>query len=733
MPFLNWCKNKRYMCVALTLLLFIGITSVIVLNEYSNEKPEYMGETCSTDACHQTAENLFRSMDFSVDPCSDFYQFTCGNWNKKHHRPNYMELFNGLFEGQFNVFKQLQDVIEANETANDPESVKQSRIFYRTCMNTEQMDALGLKPALQYLRSFHLPNYPSVTLEMFQSNASNANFDWIESVAEIKKVTGVDIIIGFSFLPDFKNHSISKILFSMPSQKSIFEVEKNIEMIRKIEKFADFMKNVVIEFAVASNQRIPKMILDDVKIFKIFQMEATFSKFQLEAKSMSYFENINFSSSEFKTEIDQMVNQYLKTMFRNIDPNFNASDYKILKFTHYLHNVMKYISTLSKVDMENYIWWKAVEQMIPLTTTKIKKMHDEIMKIFTENEAKPKWFICSLLTNKLFGMALSHYLVKPTFINSTEYNTTLEMVSNIRSTFHNSVNDIDWIYNDTKQIIFEKMDAIESFLAFPEWIFDREKLDEYYGELNCSSTNHLENVFEIHAMMMENELKALKTPELRKDFDYDINPTTVNAAYNPFNNRITIPWAMLQYPLHNLGLEVLNYGALGSTVGHEWIHGFDNNGRYFDKDGNFDSWWPTDVSDEYTKRAKCFIDQYSSFYMPEIEGYVDGELSLNENIADNSGLRIAYYAYKMYVKRNGKEKHLPKFQRFTDNQLFFISFGNRWCDAPTPRGLSINQNDEHCPNKFRVEGVLSNSVEFRNAFKCSKHSRMVSKSPCRVW
>lgn len=247
---------------------------------------------------------------------------------------------------------------------------------------------------------------------------------------------------------------------------------------------------------------------------------------EAESKALSHYENIQFAANEFKNETDQILIQYLKTTFANVDPNFDISDYEIFKFNHYLHNVMKYVSTLSKVDLENYIWWKVVIQLLPHISSKAQRM--------------PQWLTCSMLVHNFFGTSLSQYIVNRTFINSAEFNATLEMLSNIRTAFRDSVNEIDWIdNNDTKPFILEKSDAIESFLGFPDWIFNEEIFDELYSGVNCSATNHLENILQIQAWFFEKSLILLKTPEILEKIDYDLEPTTVNAAYNPFQNRIS--------------------------------------------------------------------------------------------------------------------------------------------------------------------------------------------------
>ncbi|TMW40198.1 hypothetical protein DOY81_014722, partial [Sarcophaga bullata] len=178
----------------------------------------------------------------------------------------------------------------------------------------------------------------------------------------------------------------------------------------------------------------------------------------------------------------------------------------------------------------------------------------------------------------------------------------------------------------------------------------------------------------------------------------------------------------------------LNYGSIGTILGHELTHGFDDSGRMFDKNGNLVQWWSNDTISEYINRTECFIDQYSHYYLPDIEEYIDGELTLGENIADNGGMREAFHAYRLYVREYGREKmKLPGLEHFTHEQLFFISFGNLWCESYTPAASRYALEDSHCPGKIRLRGVLTNSHEFANTFKCPRGSGMNPDEPkCRI-
>ncbi|KAK9870256.1 hypothetical protein WA026_006342 [Henosepilachna vigintioctopunctata] len=228
--------------------------------------------------------------------------------------------------------------------------------------------------------------------------------------------------------------------------------------------------------------------------------------------------------------------------------------------------------------------------------------------------------------------------------------------------------------------------------------------------------------------------KILSKLRINNTREFPINPTEVN-AYNSFSdNSIIVPLAFLTYPMYHLGLEVLNYGSIGSVLGHELTHGFDNNGRKRDKYGNYKQWWSNDTIQTFERKAECFVEQYDNITIEGVEGKVNGKKTLGENIADNGGLSHSFVAYKNFKKRVGSEPMLPGFEDFTLDQLFFIAFGSIWCETSIASDIADQlENDVHCPNSVRVNTAVSNSRDFARAFHCKAGARMNPAKKCKIW
>jgi neprilysin len=177
----------------------------------------------------------------------------------------------------------------------------------------------------------------------------------------------------------------------------------------------------------------------------------------------------------------------------------------------------------------------------------------------------------------------------------------------------------------------------------------------------------------------------------------------------------------------------MNYGAIGAIIGHEITHGFDDQGRQFDSNGNLVDWWEKATADAYVEKSQCIIDQYGNFTEPLTELNLNGINTQGENIADNGGIKEAYYAYNKYVKKHGSEKELPGLN-YTINQLFWISSAQTWCAAFRPEAMKKRiLTGVHSPNQFRVLGPFANMKEFSNDFQCASGSPMNPVKKCEIW
>ncbi|KAJ1358329.1 hypothetical protein KIN20_016737 [Parelaphostrongylus tenuis] len=287
-------------------------------------------------------------------------------------------------------------------------------------------------------------------------------------------------------------------------------------------------------------------------------------------------------------------------------------------------------------------------------------------------------------------------------LKKKQKNATMEMIYDLQEAFHDTLLENDWLDNSTKTFAIDKASQMLAKIAYPDFILDDTKLDNYYSGLSIKESDSYSQMRdELNRWNNDFEYKRLVKPVDRNEFRF--NPTSVNAYYDVFTNSIKFPAAILQAPFfHKYFPKALNYGGIGVVIGHEMTHGFDDGGSQHDAVGNLRNWWSAGVQKEFLKRAQCIVDQYGRIKVPETGQLLNGRLTQGENIADNGGVKVAFKI---------------------------------WCGDETRESLSANiLTDTHAPHKYRVNRVLANRPEFAAAFNCAVGTPMnPTTDRCAVW
>ncbi|KAL4122253.1 hypothetical protein QTP88_014620 [Uroleucon formosanum] len=761
--FKNKMESRRTFYIVLTLLIFIFavlVIAVIGLSFAYLTKTEDQRRTCTTESCLRSAAALVESMNKSVDPCEDFYQFACGNFAKLHKIPKTAISNDRFSEVHATMLVFIRDFLERDDTENENYSVSKSRILYRSCMETDKMNTDGIKQLVHILDKIGLSDTGLSTKIKAQSFSA--------MLARLKKYINLDYFFTTNVEPDTKNRSINRISLAKPKDTNIFPVHKITEHIKKMssrkmrETLAseEEVGNTSKEYAdgidyLKSYAKYFKSTWMEINKLQSNNFDTNYQTFGIKISQLLSFIN---EHSKIKEEVydkdtelpSLMTVDELQNYTNYITRNFTKSNEKIIDWKEYLtilfmdvENVtLDFETELIQISNIEYFealfeliskhknqaiintWWEVVVTLMPYTTNEMRYIQDRFYYETTGLENNPsRSLYCANAVNSMMGMAVSRLLLE---IEPLSNNMKMvdEMIKNIHWAFEKIVKELDWMDDTTKQRTLYKAQQMKTLIGFPEFINDSISLYEYYYEFEVIENDYFSNVILYVQQDLNNSLVGLKQLN-----DYTINswasdPLEVN-AYNWIQaNAITVPAGILQFPFFGHDLQVLNYGFLGSILGHELTHGFDNTGRKFDYDGNENMWWTNHTIEEYEKRSDCFIHHYESYLVPDIEEKISGKMTLDENIADNGGLREALLAYRKFVDDFGEEPKLPGFEQYSNEQMYYLAFANNWCEATTHESVSKSILDEHSPNNIRVIAGLTNSDEFSQVWKCEKGSGM---------
>jgi predicted metalloendopeptidase len=296
-----------------------------------------------------------------------------------------------------------------------------------------------------------------------------------------------------------------------------------------------------------------------------------------------------------------------------------------------------------------------------------------------------------------------------------------EIIGRVEDTFENNLTPLTWMDEPTKKEALVKAKDVVNQVGYPD------KWRDFEG-LKIARNSNLENMWAAAIFNNQWDLGKIGKPVDREE--WGMSPQTVNAYYSPENNKMVFPAGILQSPFFDPSAPMApNYGAIGMVMGHEFTHGFDDEGRQFDEKGNLRDWWSPQVAADFSKRTQCLVDEYDK-YVAIDNLHVNGKLTLGENIADQGGIKLAYDAY---LKARGDETP-AQVLGFNDKQQYFVGFAQSWCTKRRPElARMLVTVDPHSPAKFRVNGPLSNFAKFAEAFSCKSGTPMAPVNACTVW
>jgi putative endopeptidase len=375
--------------------------------------------------------------------------------------------------------------------------------------------------------------------------------------------------------------------------------------------------------------------------------------------------------------------------------------------------------------LRTYVTWHLIDGAAPWLSQPFVDANFNMQKALTgQSEIKPRWKRCVSSTDAELGEALGQRYVEQAF-GAEGKQRMLKMVDALEKSLDQDIRNLPWMTEETKKQAKLKLDAIRNKIGYPDVWRDYSSLKIARGDL-------------VGNFLRANEFEARRQiAKIGKPVDpneWQMTPPTVNAYYSSAKNEIVFPAGILQSPFFDKQVDdATNFGGIGIVIGHELTHGFDDQGRKFDPQGNLRDWWTAQDGTEFEKRASCIADEYSSFVAVD-DLKLNGRLTLGENTADNGGARIALVALEQMMAEGNAGPAAQTINGYTPQQRFFLGFGRAWCEKRRPEfSRMLVSVDPHSPGKYRVTGVVENMPEFQKAFRCKAGQAMVRENACRVW
>ena len=640
------------------------------------------------------------AMNTAVDPCTDFYQYACGNWNASHPLPADRARFGRFNELQDRNERVSLDILQGAAAMTERAGLeKMIGDYYASCMNTAAIEKNGmdpLKPELERIAA--MKDMATIAAEM----------------AHLQRI-GVGVLFAFGAQPDPKdsNRTIAALRpggLSLPDRDYYLKTDPKSVEIR--QHYLQHLKNM---FQLAG-EKPPQASL---KATMVMDFETTLAKFALDRVAMrDPNKTYNMKPKSFLSE------QYSAFPWDAYFKALGAPAFETLNIAHPagLDPLAKELGSQPIDAWQAYFTYhvlRAAASELP------KAFEDEDFDFWQRflsgvKEQRPRNLRCVAATDRTLGDLLGQKYIQLAFGADAKTQITT-LVEGLERAMGDDIANLPWMTEETKAAAIVKLKAITNNVGYPRKWRD-------YSKVTIAPDDYLGNTARASEIMGQQRIEKIGQPVDKTE--WGMTPPTVNAFYSPQNNSINFPAGILQLPFFDPRREMAaNYGGIGSVIGHEMTHGFDDQGRKFDADGNLRDWWTAKDGAEFEKRVSCVADEYSGFTSVD-DVKLNGRLTLGENTADHGGLRVAYMALQEAMKRTPSDK----IDGFTPEQRFFLGFAQVWCENMSPQELRNRaMTDPHSPGRFRVNGTLVNMPEFQKTFACKPDSAMVSRNACRVW
>lgn len=627
-----------------------------------------------------------KNLDTSVLPGENFYQYANGGWLAKHPIPDEFSRY-----GTFDILREenrkiVRSLIEETAGSGNISGDLVGRLvgdFYRTGMDTATIDSMGFLPILPELK----------------------NISDINNKQDINKLLA-EFLAG--------SHPFLFHIFPSPDRENSEMIIANLHQGGMGLADVDYYRN---------EDKRSKEIRAEYSIY-IADM------FQL--IGLSEDEAVNASELILKMETRLAFSAMTRLELRDPHKTFNKTDLNgLIKLSPSIHwklimeamdlqdvdvfnvNQPDFFAELSKMLKDQSIdeWkiffkWRLLNNSASLLSSDFENRKFAFYGAFFsgKKEIQPRWKRVTSATEDALGEAIGKLFVAKYFPERAR-KRMLSLVENLRIVLQNKIENLDWMSDDTKKEALQKLSGMRVKIGYPDkW--------RAYDKLQFSNNTYYDNYRSASIFNMKYELAKIGKPADREE--WGMTPQTVNAYYHPLLNEIVFPAGILQSPFFDLDADdAVNYGAIGVVIGHEMTHGFDDQGRKFDKDGNLNDWWTESDAKRFTERSKVLVDQYNKIKIKD-DVYADGKLTLGENIADLGGVNIAFEALKRAWE---SEKPESETDGFTPEQRFFLAYAHIWANNIRDKEkLRLTKEDVHSLGENRVNGALPNVEAFYKAF-----------------
>jgi len=645
------------------------------------------------------------NLDRTVSPCDDFYTYTSGSWQKTHPLPSTYSRYGRFEEVAERNRDRLRAILETSAKATDAapgSNAQKIGDFWAACTNDAAIEAAGTGP---------------IRDELQRIDAIQTRDDVVREIHRLL-VRGAGPLFRLSAQNDQKNSTaviaaITQGGLGLPDRDYYLRDDANFKNYRD-----EYLGHMTKMFELLGES--PSQARGDAE--KILGLET-----QLARASMARVDMRNPEAVYHITPSSELQSFAPNFAWPSFFQTAGLADLKSLNVAQpeFFKEANRLLAESPIDTWKAYLRWNLIDAAAPLLSSPFVNENFRFRgQVLTgQTEIEPRWRRCVRAADQNIGEILGQEYVKTAFTPEAKEKMN-ELIDNLIAALRETIPTLDWMGSETEKAALAKLEAFRRRIGYPDKWID-------YATLDVGRTSYAENVMAARAFAFSRQVNRIGKPDDPNEWGF-FTPATVNAGYSASRNDITFPAGILQAPFYDPGADMAyNYGGIGTVIGHEMTHGFDDQGAKFDAQGNLRNWWTAEDLKNFQARAECIAKQYSAFPV-ETGLNLQGKLVTGEAIADLGGATLALRAYRKYVAAHGA----AVVDGFTPEQRFFLGFAQVWGQNMSPEEARRRAlTDPHAPGPNRVNGTVSNMPEFAHAWNCVPSNKMVRAEGerCAIW
>lgn len=736
-------QTKFYFLFCLTLFVYLTVPNEVLAN------------VCRTDACYETGKWLASSVNASVHPCTDFYQYACGQWSADHKANDSMQIVSHATLMKAQIDESIGNLLLTSKLqphAKMIRSIELAKNLYRECLNEENRNRFGVLPIkkqLSVLLGSSWPIWPTNLLHSFQE--MNSVLSFTQTMPALKAVN-ISPLISLYIVADTKKPNVNHVSFLVPSA-----FKEDIEAGRtgktKLLAFQQFVYDLFELFSNSQSSYSQNIAYaSEVNDFStsLFLAQSSATDQNSVSTNLTNFKTLTLNKVNWKdvlkgysdhfgiTEVGKFPQDYTTVFVADLVYYRKLADLLFATPRHVLLNFLGAYFALTYSDFGD---------------ARMQEIAKKYVRAVEEvNEVKPLWSRCLRKVRFHFDYAISKLFIDEHQLANLKAPVE-QLVEEIRNSFLNLIENhsaASWLDAISRKRVWEKVQTLKVKVLTPDWLLNDHQVDAFYGFTSPEGPppsvkrgHFLESFIAIEqyyqSAKVKNSLYKNATSEALEKWPSSL--TSVNAYAEWTSSTVYFFAGFLLPPYYNYYRpDYMNYAILGTFIGHEMMHHFDERGSRGGSSRNqllynYGSVWSFKTQKNVDQKLNCFIEQYGRIIDKVTGNRLNGRLTLNENIADSSGLEIAFAAYQNLKKNQMKKPSgLPQMGEYTTEQLFFLSFAQSLCSSYTMEARQKHISRRlHTLQQYRVNVALSNFLPFSQAFNCQLGTVMNPKQKCSFW